>query len=300
MTAIADVRDGLTPRARRVLSNLTDRYATCARLVDSEEDYDCLVSLAQSFTTRYPLVWGRGNFGSIDDDPAASAQYTEARLAPLGRELEWFPNLLVNGSESVPPHNLREVAAAVIAQLEAPALDASALLEHLPGPDFPTGGVIASLDGVRELYETGRGAFRLRGRAHAEAAALVITELPYGIVKASGEGVLKEIIAMFAHGRDAQIENIADRSDRGRLRVVLTLVPGADPNALLRALYEHTSMQIEIHAELIGLVNGSSQRLSLPEMIRHWLAGRDHARVRSELQAVAERFGDDRRTVLGA
>src|SRR5881409_1234386 len=217
--ALPDVRDGLKPVHRRVLYAMHEAniawnrpYVKCARVVGEvmgkyhphgdSAIYDTLVRLAQEFSLRNPLVDGQGNFGSIDDDPAAAMRYTEARLAPIAREMlrdldadtvdfvpnydgsqqeplvlpSRFPNLLVNGSSgiavgmatNIPPHNLRETIAATIAYIEDPDIDTAGLMQHLKGPDFPTGGVILGLSGIRDAFETGRGRVRVRARAHIE------------------------------------------------------------------------------------------------------------------------------------
>src|SRR5918912_475897 len=217
--ALPDVRDGLKPVHRRVLLSMNEmglqpnrRYVKCSRIVGDvmgkyhphgdSAIYDTLVRLAQEFSLRNPLVDGQGNFGSIDDDPAAAMRYTEARLAPLAREMlrdldedtvdftpnysnetqeptvlpARFPNLLVNGSSgiavgmatNIPPHNLREAIAATVAYIDDPNITNDGRMQHMKGPDFPTGGVILGLGGIREAYETGRGRVRVRATAHIE------------------------------------------------------------------------------------------------------------------------------------
>src|SRR5689334_11545502 len=217
--ALPDVRDGLKPVHRRVLFSMNETglqpnrpYAKCARIVGDvmgkyhphgdSAIYDALVRLAQDFSMRSPLVDGQGNFGSVDDDPPAAMRYTEARLAPLAREMlrdldadtvdfvpnysnerheptvlpARFPNLLVNGSSgiavgmatNIPPHNLREAIDAVIAYIDDPDIDVPGLMQHIKGPDFPTGGIILGMSGIREAYETGRGRVRIRAKAHFE------------------------------------------------------------------------------------------------------------------------------------
>src|SRR3712207_3833736 len=240
--ALPDVRDGLKPVHRRVLFSMNESglqpgrpYVKCARIVGDvmgkyhphgdSAIYDTLVRLAQDFSMREPLVDGQGNFGSIDDDPAAAMRYTEARLSPLARGMlrdldsdtvdfqpnydgqnrepvvlpARFPNLLVNGASgiavgmatNIPPHNLRETIAAVIAYIDDPSIGVEGLMKHLRGPDFPTGGVILGTAGIREAYETGRGRIRVRARAHTEPLshgkeAIIVTELPF-MVKKGGE-----------------------------------------------------------------------------------------------------------------
>src|SRR6476646_9914708 len=233
--ALPDARDGLKPVHRRVLFSMNENglqpnrsYSKSARIVGDvigkyhphgdSAIYDALVRLAQDFSMRNMLVDGQGNFGSIDEDPAAAMRYTEARLAPIAREMlrdldadtvdfqpnydgqnneptvlpSRFPNLIVNGSSgiavgmatNIPPHNLREVIAATVAFIDNPDIDTAGLMQHLKGPDFPTGGVILGLSGIREAYEPGRGRVRVRARAHSEPLshgkeAIIVTELPY-------------------------------------------------------------------------------------------------------------------------
>src|SRR5215212_3706458 len=242
--ALPDVRDGLKPVHRRVLFAMNEAglqpnrpYSKCARIVGDvmgnyhphgdSAIYDTLVRLAQDFSMRNPLVDGLGNFGSVDDDPAAAMRYTEARLAPLAREMlrnldedtvdfqpnydgrkqepvvlpSRFPNLLVNGSSgiavgmatNIPPHNLRETIDAVIAYIDDPDIDIPGLMQHIKGPDFPTGGIILGKEGIREAYETGRGRVVVRARAHVEPLrqgkeAIIVTEMPYQVYKGDGKG----------------------------------------------------------------------------------------------------------------
>src|ERR671912_1778634 len=237
--ALPDVRDGLKPVHRRVLFAMNENglqpnrpYAKSARIVGEvmgkyhphgdSAIYDTLVRMAQEFSMSAPLVDGQGNFGSIDDDPAAAMRYTEARLAPIAREMlrdldadtvdfqpnydgqeneptvlpARFPNLLVNGSSgiavgigtNIPPHNLRETIAATVAYIDDPDIDTVGLMQHIKGPDFPTGGLILGLSGIRDAYETGRGRIRVRAKAHIEEGKqgkdhILITELPVMVKK---------------------------------------------------------------------------------------------------------------------
>src|SRR5918999_1872503 len=273
--ALPDVRDGLKPVHRRVLFAMNEAglqpnrgYAKCARIVGEvmgkyhphgdSAIYDTLVRLAQDFSMRNPLVDGQGNFGSVDDDPAAAMRYTEARLAPLAREMlrgldedtvdfqpnydgqnnepvvlpARFPNLLVNGSSgiavgmatNIPPHNLRETVDAVIAYIDNPDLDTEGLLKHLKGPDFPTGGVILGYAGIREAYETGRGRIRVRARAHTEPLshgkeAIIVTELPYAVKKGGESGVIRKIAELVRDKRITEISDLRDESDRKGMRI---------------------------------------------------------------------------------
>src|SRR6476659_6920104 len=254
--ALPDVRDGLKPVHRRVLyamwtdGNRAGRpHVKCAAVVGEvvkhyhphspEAIYDTLVRMAQPFSLRYPLVDGQGNFGSVDDDPAAAMRYTEARLQRLAEEMlreldsdtvdfgpnydeskreptvlpARFPNLLVNGSSgiavgmatNIPPHNLGEVVNAIVAMIEDPEIDVERLSQHIKGPDFPTGGSIVGRGGIRDAYRSGRGRIYVRGRAHIEQlrggkSAIIITELPYGVRKAGEGGVIEKIADLVKAG----------------------------------------------------------------------------------------------------
>jgi DNA gyrase subunit A len=286
---LADVRDGLDEVERRVLSRLGDRFARSSDVVDSPREYAALVGLVQDFRRRYPLVVGRGNFGSIDADPPADPPYTEARLAPIAHALPRFPNLLVNGSL---PHNLREVVRAVIAYLDDPGTN---LMEHLPAPDFPTGGLLVSP--VRAVYETGAGEITLRARSHIEGDAIVVTELPFGIDKGGDDGVILQIANLVAEGHLPGLRQLEDHSDRRGMRMVIVPRRGSDPRAVLDALHAQTSLEITVAVELVALVDGTPRRLTLRELIDHFLAGRDAADVRRDVVEIADRFGDDRRTL---
>src|SRR4051812_24591711 len=268
--ALPDVRDGLKPVHRRVLFAMNDAglqpnraYAKCARTVGEvmgnfhphgdQSIYDTLVRLAQDFAMRYPLVDGQGNYGSLDNDPAAAMRYTEARLARLATEMlrdidadtvdftanyddtrfepsvlpARFPNLLVNGSAgiavgmatNIPPHNLREAIDAVIAYVDDPQIDTAGLMKHLKGPDFPTGGIIVGRQGIKEAYETGRGRIVVRARAHIEPLrqgkeAIIITEMPYQVPKGDGRNDGSGLIKKIAEVvNDKKIQEISDLRD---------------------------------------------------------------------------------------
>src|SRR6201991_3098016 len=230
--------------------------------------YDTIVRMAQDFSLRYPLVDGQGNFGSIDGDPAAAMRYTEARLAPIARGLlgdldsdkvhfgpnydgseqeplvlpARFPNLLVNGSSgiavgmatNIPPHNLRETIAATIAFIDNPNIDVPGLMQHMKGPDFPTGGVILGLSGIRDAFETGRGRVRVRAKAHIEEGKqgkdhIVITELPYMVKKGGEGGVIRKIADLHAEKKLREISDVQDHTDRNGIRLVIELKHNANP-----------------------------------------------------------------------
>src|SRR5215213_3565723 len=325
--ALPDVRDGLKPVHRRVLYSMNQmglqpnrRYVKCSRIVGDvmgkyhphgdSAIYDTLVRLAQDFSLRAPLVDGQGNFGSVDDDPAAAMRYTEARLAPIAREMlrdldadtvdfqpnydgenseptvlpSRFPNLLVNGSSgiavgmatNIPPHNLREVIGATIAYIEDPSIDVSGLMRHLKGPDFPTGGTILGLSGIREAYETGRGRVRIRARAHSEPLshgkeAIIVTELPYAVKKGGDGGVIRKIAELVHEKKITEISDLRDESDRNGMRIVIELKRDAIPKVVLNKLYKHTPMQATFGVNTVALVDNVPQTLPLREVIRHYV-----------------------------
>lgn len=336
---VPDVHDGLTPGCRCALAALGPgrEYRPAAQVVDgalrmSGRDgrrraiYGELVRMARDWELRHPLVDAHGNLGSINGDGAASADYTKMRLAPIAAELPAFPNLLVNGSFAVatgpaaciPPHNLGEVARATIACIEDPEIDVDGLLRHLPGPDFPTGAIV---DGgsLRDAYATGRGELTLRARTHVEPrpdgrAALVISELPFGVVSGGRGGVIAEIVGAANGRRVAGVAGIDDHSDeRAGLRIVVELARDAAPATALGQLYAHTRLETVIRLGLVASVAGAERALSLRDAIGHWIEHRrgDVARrtelrsadrilgvVCDELLEIAERHADERRTEI--
>jgi DNA gyrase subunit A len=289
---IPDLHDGLDALSRSVLARLGDTYVQCSKLVRDEQEYDALVRLEQDWLARYPLVDGNGNFGSVDDDPPAEAQYTEARLMPLARELPRFPNLLVNGSDTIPGHNLDEVCAAVAAVAEDPSLGLREIMRHLPGPDFASGGIVGGA--VATIYATGAGTLRVRARAHAEERQLMFSELPYGVCKGGEAGVIREIAEGVAERRISGISDIQDWTHREGMRLMVMAGRGVDTRALLQELYRETRLEIEYHVELTAMVDGEARRFTLRELIEAFIAehGTDH------LRAIAERFGDARRSTI--
>src|SRR3954467_9458931 len=325
--ALPDVRDGLKPVHRRVLFAMNEAglqpnrpHAKCARIVGDvmgkyhphgdSAIYDTLVRLAQDFSMRSPLVDGQGNFGSVDDDPAAAMRYTEARLAPLAREMlrdldsdtvdfqpnydgnnqepvvlpARFPNLLVNGSSgiavgmatNIPPHNLREAIAATIAYIDDPDIDVEGLIKHLKGPDFPTGGVILGFGGIRDAYETGRGRIRVRARAHTEdigqgKEAIVVTELPFQVKKGGDSGLIRKIAELVQDKKIAEISDLRDESDRKGMRVVIELKRGVIPKVVLNKLYKHTAMQTTFGVNAVALVDNVPRTLPLRSIIHNYV-----------------------------
>jgi DNA gyrase subunit A len=272
--------------------------------------YDTLVRMAQPFSLRYPLVDGQGNFGSIDDDPPAAMRYTEARLARLATELlrdidadtvdfqpnydeskpeptvlpSRFPNLLVNGSTgiavgmatNIPPHNLTEIVNAIVAMIDDPTIDVDRLAGHVKGPDFPTGGVILGVAGIRDAYRSGRGRIVMRARAHIEElrggkSAIIVTELPYGVKKGGDSGVIKKIADLVHDKVLTEISDLADHSDRTGMRIHIELKRDAVPEVVLNKLYKHTGLQATFGYNAVALADGVPRTLSLLECLRYYL-----------------------------
>jgi DNA gyrase subunit A len=329
--ALPDVRDGLKPVHRRVLFAMNEAglqpnrpRAKSSRIVGDTMGkyhphgdsaiYDTLVRMAQDFSLRHPLVDGQGNFGSVDDDPAAAMRYTEARLARIATEMlrdidadtvdfgpnydgqnqeplvlpARFPNLLVNGSAgiavgmatNIPPHNLRETIAATIAFIDDPSIGVEGLMQHMRGPDFPTGGLILGMGGIREAYETGRGKVRVQAVAHIEPLsqgkeAIIVTELPYQVKKGGDGGLIQKIADLVHEKKISEISDLRDESDRRGMRFVIELKRDAIPKVVLNKLYKHTPMQTTFGVNMVALVDNVPKTLSLPEVIRHYV---DHQR----------------------
>src|ERR671912_636372 len=270
--------------------------------------YDTLVRLAQDFSLRYPLVDGQGNFGSVDGDPAAAMRYTEARLARMATEMlrdissdtvdfapnfdesqrepvvlpARFPNLLVNGSDGIaggmatkiPPHNLGEVVDATIALIDDPGLDDEEIAEHIKGPDFPTGGVIVGLRGIRDAIQTGRGSVRVQAKAHTEQikgnrTQIVVTEIPYQVNKSY---LLQKIAELVKDRKLQDISDLRDESDRNGMRIVIELKREAIPKVVLNNLYKHTQMQQSFGVNLVALVDGVPRTLSYKQVLKHYVA----------------------------
>ena len=271
--------------------------------------YDALVRMVQDFSLRYPLVDGQGNFGSIDGDSAAAYRYTEAKLAPIAEDIladieketvdvvENFdgqrteptvlpsrvPNLLINGSSgiavglstNVPPHNLGEVVAALRALIEEPDPTLDILMKHLPGPDFPTGGFVVGRDGIRRMYETGRGKIIMRARIVKEALRggreqLVVTELPYAVSKTR---IIRQIADLARRGEVPDISDIRDESDRDGLRFVVELKRGAKAGKVIKLLRKKTSLQTTFGAIMIALDHGEPKEFTLVQLLERF---RDH------------------------
>src|SRR6202045_4159517 len=322
--ALPDVRDGLKPVHRRILytmqqMGLQPNRATrkCARIVGDVMGkyhphgnlavYDALVRLAQTWSLRYPLIFGQGNFGSVDGDPPAADRYTEAKLAQVatalledldkdtvdfhpnydGSETEpdvlptRIPNLLINGSDGIavgmatkiPPHNLTEIVDATITLVNNPNAQLAEILKFVQGPDFPTAGIIHGRAGVFEAYRTGRGRFMMRAKAAIENVtkdrqAIIVTEIPYQVNKAR----LVERIAQLVNDKDIEdISDIRDESDRDGMRIVVELKRGAEPQMVLKKLLKHTQMQESFSMILLAVVHGQPRELGLIPTIKYFI-----------------------------
>jgi DNA gyrase subunit A len=326
--ALPDVRDGLKPVHRRALYAMHDLglqpsrpFRKSAFIVGEvmgkyhphgdQAIYDTLVRMAQEFSLRYPLVDGKGNFGSIDDDPPAAMRYTEARLDRLATEMlrdieaetvefgpnydekaqeplvlpARFPNLLVNGSAgiavgmatNIPPHNLREVCAAVNAYVDKPDIDLAGLMEHVKGPDFPGGGLIMRGEGIRDAYASGRGSIKVRAKAHIEPIkggkeAIIVSELPFMVKKGGDGGLIQKIADLVREKKITGISDLRDESDRCGMRLVIEIKRGEVSKAVLNQLYKRTQMQTSFGVNMVALVDGVPRTLGLRELIQHYVA----------------------------
>jgi DNA gyrase subunit A len=325
--ALPDVRDGFKPVHRRVLYAMHEEglqpgrpRVKCAAVVGEvmksfhphgdQAIYDTLVRMAQPFSLRYPLVDGQGNFGNIDDYPAAAMRYTECRLGRLATEMlrdidadtvdfapnydesrrepsvlpSRFPNLLVNGSAGIavgmatnmPPHHLGETIDAVVQLIDKPDASVDDLMKHVKGPDFPTGGLVLGRSGIRDAYRTGRGRILMRARVHVEElrggkTAIVVTELPYGVKKGGDAGVIKKIADLVNEKVFTEISDVNDHSDKSGMRIQIDLKREAVPQVVLNKLFKHTPLQTTFGYNAVALVEGVPRTLSLLELVRHYL-----------------------------
>ena len=321
--ALPDVRDGLKPVQRRVLYSMVELnngpdkpHRKCARIVGDtmgkyhphgdSSIYGALVNMAQEWSTRYPLVDGHGNFGSVDGDGAAAMRYTEARLSKISMELlsdigkdtvdfvpnfdetekeptvlpSRYPNLLVNGTSgiavgmatNIPPHNLREVIAAVVKIIdnqvnEERETSIEEVMEIVKGPDFPTGATILGKRGIEEAYRTGRGKIRVRAVSDIETMAngkskIVVTEIPFLVNKAR---LIENIAELVKDKKVDGITDLRDESDREGMRIVMEIRRDANANVILNQLYKHTQMQDTFGVNMLSLVNNQPKVLNLPD-----------------------------------
>ncbi|HUN89577.1 MAG TPA: DNA gyrase subunit A [Terriglobales bacterium] len=323
--ALPDIRDGLKPVHRRILYTMDQMglqpnrpTRKCARIVGDVMGkyhphgnlavYDALVRLAQDWNMRYPLVFGQGNFGSVDGDPPAADRYTEARLArvstPLLADLDKdtvdfrpnydasemepdvlptrIPNLLINGSDGIavgmatkiPPHNLTEVVDAAITLVNNPKAGLADMLKFVQGPDFPTGGFIHGKSGIVDAYKTGRGRFQMRAKAAIEnisggRQAIIITEIPYQVNKAT---LIKRMAELVNDKVIGDVGDIRDESsDREGMRIVVELKRGAEAQIVLNQLYKHTSMQENFSMIFLAVANNQPKEMGLVEALQHFI-----------------------------
>ncbi len=300
----------LTPRAKyrkcaKIAGDTSGNYHPHGEAVI----YPTLVRMAQDFSLRYPLIDGQGNFGSIDNDPPAAMRYTEARMAGTAVEMMAdldkdtvdfepnydgtrqqptvlpgrFPNLLCNGSEgiavgmatSLPPHNLREICAAMRAVLDRPAISIQELTEIVKGPDFPTGGIIMGRSGLLQAYATGRGLVRVRGRTTVEDKGnrqiIVITEIPYQVRKST---IIEKIVDVVKESRITGISDIRDESDRDGMRLVIELKKGEDPEVIRNQLFQYTPLQTTFSIINLAIVDRQPRTLTLRALLDNYLKHR--------------------------
>ncbi len=348
--ALPDVRDGLKPVQRRVLYSMIELnngpdkpHRKCARIVGDtmgkyhphgdSSIYGALVNMAQEWSTRYPLVDGHGNFGSVDGDGAAAMRYTEARLSKISMEMladinkdtvdfmpnfdetekepvvlpSRYPNLLVNGTSgiavgmatNIPPHNLREVIAAVVKIIDNQILeDRDTELEEvlgiIKGPDFPTGGMILGTSGIEQAYRTGRGKIRVRAITDIEPMQngknrIVVTELPYLVNKAR---LIEKIADLVKNKKVDGITELRDESNRQGMRICIELRRDVNPNVILNQLFKHTQLQDTFGVIMIALVNNEPKVLNLYQMLDYYLAHQKDVvtrRVKYDLNKAEER-----------
>ncbi|HHU63477.1 MAG TPA: DNA gyrase subunit A [Clostridiales bacterium] len=326
--ALPDVRDGLKPVHRRILYAMSELgvtpdkpYRKSARIVGDvlgkyhphgdTAVYEAMVRMAQDFSTRYTLVDGHGNFGSIDGDSPAAMRYTEARMSKIATEMmadidkqtvdfmpnfdetlkepvvlpSRFPNLLVNGSSgiavgmatNIPPHNLVEVIDGVVKLIDDPDMSTEDLMEYIKGPDFPTGGIIIGRQGIRDAYQTGRGRIIVRAKVKIEQisptkSSLIVTELPYQVNKSK---LIEKIAELVRDKRIEGISDIRDETDKSGMRIVIELKRDVNPNIVLNLLYKHTQMQETFGVIMLALVNNEPKILTLKQAIFHYI---DHQR----------------------
>ena len=331
--ALPDVRDGLKPVQRRIFFSMRESgfdygkpHRKSARIVGDvmgkyhphgdSAIYDAMVRMAQDFSMRLPLIDGQGNFGSMDNDPAAAMRYTEARLARAADALladidkdtvdfrpnydesarepvvlpAQFPNLLANGAggiavgmaTNIPPHNLGELLDACVALIANPELDITELMEIITGPDFPTGALILGRSGIQQAYTTGRGSIIVRGRTHIEEVrkerqAIIVSEVPFQVNKARMVERIAEVV------REKRVEGIADlrdESDRHGVRVVIEVKREADPDVVLNQLFKFTPLQTSFGINMVALAHGRPLIMTLKEILEHFLEFREETVIR--------------------
>lgn len=295
--------DKPTRKSARIVGDVMGKYHPHG----DSSIYDALARLAQDFSIRYMLVQGQGNFGTVDGDPPAASRYTEAKLSKISAEMladidketvdfypnfdetelqpkvlpSRFPNLLVNGSDgiavgmatNIPPHNLRETIKGLIALIDNPDITIEELMEHITGPDFPTGGSILGLAGIKETYLTGRGRIVVRAKHEieqmtADRARIIIRELPYQVNKAR---VVEKIAELYKEKRFEGLSALRDESNKDGMRIVMELKKDVNPTVVLNYLYKHTQLQETFGAIMLALVDGEPRALNLKQMLYYYL-----------------------------
>ena len=342
--ALPDVRDGFKPVHRRVLYGMNElgnyfsgNTKKSARIVGEvmgkyhphgdSSIYMTMVRMAQEWSLRYPLVFGQGNFGSIDGDSPAAMRYTEVKLARMGEEMlrdldketvdfvpnfdntldepsvlpTRIPNLLVNGASGIavgmatnmPPHNLTESLNAAIALIDNPEIDTDGLMEHIKAPDFPTGGEIFGLKGVRDAFETGKGRIMIRAKAEIESDGnheqIIISEIPYGVIK---NDLVKSIADLAIEKKIDGIADITDTSARGEMHIAIDIKRDANAKVVLNKLFKMTQLQTTFSVNNVALVNGKPKTLNLKEILQSFVDHRHEVvirRTRYELKKAEER-----------
>lgn len=321
--ALPDVRDGLKPVHRRILYAMHSmglrpgaKFRKSATIIGEvlgkyhphgdSAVYDAMVRMAQEFSLRYPLVWGQGNFGSMDGDAAAAYRYTEAKLAAIAEELlqdieketvlfipnydgthkeptvlpAKLPNLLLSGSmgiavgmaTNIPPHNLKDICAGIAHVIENPECTVEELMKFVPGPDFPTGGIIYNREDIKQAYATGRGSIVVRAKAEVvDVSRIVVAEIPYGVNKAD---LITHIADLVRDKKMEGIRDLRDESNKEGVRIVIELKKDAYPKKVLNQLYDNTALQTSFHVNMLALLDGLQPRVLnlkhiLEEHIKH-------------------------------
>jgi DNA gyrase subunit A len=319
--ALPDARDGFKPVHRRILHSMNETgmvhnkpHKKSARVVGDvlgkyhphgdTAVYDSAVRMAQDFATRYPLIDGHGNFGSVDGDSAAAMRYTEMRMDKIASEMlqdidkntvnfvpnydasldeptvlpSKFPNLMVNGSTGIAvgmatnmaPHNLSEVIDGICSYIDSPDITTNELMEKITGPDFPTGGIVLGNDGIKQAYETGRGSIKLRAKTDTEdigngKTRIIVSEIPYQVNKAK---LIENMAGLVRDKKISGIADIRDESDKEGMRIVIETIRGTNPDVLLNQLYKHTNLQTSFGIINLAIVNNEPRILSLKDMIQ--------------------------------
>ena len=327
--ALPDVRDGMKPGQRRILYAMYEDHLTYDKPFRKSATtvgnvlgryhphgdsavYQAMVRMAQSFSLRYPLVEGHGNFGNVDGDGAAAYRYTEARMSkiadlmmsdiekkvvPMTRNFDntrdepvvlpsRFPNLLVNGSvgiavgmaTNIPPHNLSEVIDGTVLRIDNPECTVDELMEHIKGPDFPTSAIIYGSKGIKDAYETGRGKIYVRARAVIEEdhKRIIFTEIPYMVNKSM---LIESMANLVKEKKIEGITGLRDESGRGGMRIVVEYRRDANAEVILNQLYKYTQLQDTCSVNMLVIVGGEPKTLSLPEVLDEYIKFQIHIRA---------------------